>query len=284
MKVISSVCLNCLNALRSVKFWVSVALYLAVMFYFTSNFWHEDNVLDRLADSLEFSTREVLILISAVPAASYFVGDWCSGRFIFSYTRAKKRSYTASVVLSAFFTALMVCAIAMTIYIFLLNVFLSVPFVSPRHSDDLSNTSVALAFANGGLFVDGHIFVYLLLVILTQGCCMGLFSASATVVSVFFTNSYIATVSSMVLYSLSINLLRIFERTFVLLTSPFNVLSMLNYVIQAFNPNFDPKIDKNFSVISMLYPYIYTAVLLIVLIFAAHFLIKRKYESKSDLN
>lgn len=269
---ISNIRTNCLYAFRSAKFWVAVILYLLILSFSTTDLYYPGaGVYYLLGFVLERAPREILIFICAIPSACFFTDEWRSGRFIYSFTRIKKRGYAISVIFSAFLTALMICVIATTLYILGLSIFCPI-----TGGNDEGFIQTMNSCANGGLLIKGHIFAYYFLNELTQGCCMGIFSAGAVIISVIITNPHITVVSSMVLYSVATNALSILNAP--KMSNPFFVMSESVYVIQTFSPNS----RENFSVISMLYPYIYTAAVLTLLIFAAYSLIKSKYEKNSD--
>lgn len=265
---------RCFYALRSVRFWCAVAVYLMFLLFATSNFYNSGvGVYYLLHYALQNGTREVLLVVCAVHAAGLFADEWNNERFIFSYTRAKKFGYSLSLILSAFTIAAMVSAIATAAYVLIFS------FTNPI-AGELSDEmffQITKSYANGGLLQSGHIIAYYLFAILTQSCYMGIFTAGSVMISVKITNSYIATVCPMILYLLVTNTLSLLNAPIWL--NPYNVLSGNAYLISVFSPNS----KENFSVISMLYPFIYTAIFIIIFVSAAHFWIKHKYEKSSDL-
>lgn len=102
---------------------------------------------------------------------------------------------------------------------------------------------------------------------------MGIFIAFSVLISLKITNSYIAAVLPMIIFILT--------RTVELpiLMSPHHIYSGSNYIIHILAP--DNK--DNFSPIAMIYPFVFTGIVLIILSFISYFVIKRKYELSSDL-
>lgn len=274
-RVMSTVCSNCFYALRSADFWGAVGLYLLIVLLISVRELDPGRspVYYTLFVTMISSTTP-LILICAIPRAGIFAREWCSGRFIYSVTRIKKRGYAAATVLSAFSVSAMVSVIGMTLHILILS------FTGPLTCNDPTDShflSWSGYYANGGLLVQGHTFAFYFLVVLIHACCMGFFSACAVVVSVIITSPYAAAVSSMVLYVIGNTLARKLNVPGLLV--PQKVLDIMHNNINLLEPDN----TENFSVLSMLYPYAFLAVWLVILIIAAHFLIKRKYDKKTDL-
>lgn len=270
--VFSCIVLNMSYALRSVKFWGAVAMYLLLIYFYagTDDIMHDGTGVYYI---LQFSlqnggTLQFGFAACAIPAAALFAEEWCSGRFIYSYMRAKKRSYAVSVILTSFLTAALVSIISTSVYIGILSL------SHPLTGDVTQKMFIRAAqrYANGGLMLNGHYFAYYLVTILTQACCMGIFSALATMLSVKITNVYSVIVSSMILYLLVTNLLSIFKAPFML--NPYNIFDGSNNIIRVLSPGN----EENFTVISMLYPFIYTVIVLAIISIISYFWIRKKCE------
>ena len=132
-------------------------------------------------------------------------------------------------------------------------------------------------YANGGLAISGNYLLYYLMEFTTQGCLMGLFSSLATLLSIKLTDSNIAVVMPMILYIIVTNVMSLLSIPRLL--NPYHIYSQSGTVYRTFFPGG----TESFSVISMLYPLIYTAVLLGVFVLAAYFMIKQKYEKYNDI-
>lgn len=271
--VFSCIALNMSYTLRSVKFWGAAAMYLLLIYFYagTDDIMHDGSAVYYI---LQYTlqnggTLQFGLVACAIPAAALFADEWCSGRFIYSYMRAKKRGYAVSVILSSFLAAALVSIIATTVYVGLLSL------SHPLTGDVAKITFIQAAlrsYANGGLMVKGHYFAYYLVTILTQACCMGIFSALATMLSVKITNVYAAIVSPMILYLLVTNLFSIFKVPFLL--NPYNIYDGSNNILRVLSPGN----GENFTVISMLYPFIYTVAVLVIISVISYFWIRQKYE------
>lgn len=285
-KVLSTIGSNCFYSLRSGKFWTAVGVLTAVMLLYTLDMYKPwmtgENGLPTAAPQpiffyllmiIDMGLREFSILICAVPAAGIFAEEWHSGRFIFSYIRNKKPGYTASTVLSAFFIAAMTCAVSITLYM-MITAAIGNPFSGDVN--DISFIQMTDAVINGGLLLKGHTFLFYSLLVLTYSFGVGVFSAGAVFISVLITNQYIAVVSSMVLYT-------VLSNVFTILHGPRLLNVWFVFGVANFIKEFDKEAAENFLIISMLYPFIFAAVMLMIFIIASHFLIKRKYEKKTDL-
>lgn len=285
-KVLSTIGSNCFYSLRSGKFWAAVGVLIGAMLLYTFDMYKpwavgENGLSSPVTQPIFFyilqlfytGLRELSILICAVPAAGIFAEEWCSGRFIYSYTRNKKLGYTASTVLSAFFIAAMTCAVSMILYMMI-----TAAIGNPFSGDvtDISFIQMTEAVINGGLLLKGHTFLFYFLLVLTYSIGVGVFSAGAVFISVLITNQYIAVVSSMVLYTVLSNVFTILHGPALLnVWFVFGTVSFINQM--------EEQVTENFSVISMLYPFIFAVVMLMIFITASYFLIKRKYEKKTDL-
>lgn len=272
--VFSCIALNMSYMLRSVKFWGAAAMYLLLIYFYagTDDIIHDGaGVYYILLNSLQKNegTLQFGFAACAIPAAALFAEEWCSGRFIYSYMRAKKRGYAVSVILTSFLTAALVSIISSTVYIGILS--LSHPLTGDVTKKIFIQAALR-TYANGGLMLRGHYFAYYLVTVLTQACCMGIFSALATMLSVKITNVYSVIVSSMILYLLVTNLLTIFKVPFIL--NPYNIFDGLNNVIHVLSPDN----EENFTVISMLYPFIYTVIVLVIISVVSCFWIRKKCE------
>lgn len=272
-RILSVIFVNVSNALRSARFWGAVILYVLLLIYtIRHTFYIGQPVSFTLTDALVANTEDFLLLICAVPSAALFAEEWCSGRFLFSYLRTKKLGYAASTMLSTFIISVLVSVIALSLFIIVLS------FINPviGNLEDETFFYRTMFSTNGELLINGHIFLYYALTVLNYSCFTGTMSAFAALVSVWLTNPYIAMVSPIVLTKL-------FEIPVKIFHLP--ALAVPRMAFHMMNAPYQILVDKSgmgASVISTLYPYIYTFVCLTVIIFLAHVLIKRKYAVNSD--
>ncbi len=273
-RVLSAITINVSEALRSARFWGMVVLYVLLLIYSVRyTFYIGQPVSYTLTDALMADTESFLLLICAVPSAALFAEDWCSGRFLFSYLRTKKLGYAVSTMLSTFIISVLVSVIALSLFIFGLS------FINPLVGDIESESYFirTMMTTNGELLLKGHIFPFYLLTILSFSCYMGTMSAFAALVSVGLTNPYTAMVSPIVLIELFQIIIGLFHLP--ALVDPRIAFSMMNVPYQILVD----ESGRGSSVISTLYPFIYTFVCLVIIIFLAFVLIERKYAVNSDL-
>ena len=264
----------CLYAFRSIKFWAACLIYLLLLIFGTADFYNESaGVYYLLHYALQNGTKEFGLVVCAIPAAGIFADEWCSGRFVYSYTRAKTLPYAVSVVLSAFLIAAATYIAANAAYILIFSI--TNPIVGVL--DDTSFVQSMMSYANGGLMLKGNVGGYYIINALTGGCNVGIFSALAVLVSVIITNSYIATVSPMILYIFITNFMNFLNIPRI--ANPYYIFSGGHYVFSDLTPNS----ADNFSIISMAYPFVYALCVVAIIAMAALFGINRKYEKNSDL-
>lgn len=271
-RIISTISVNVTNALHSARFWGMVILYVLLLIYSVRyTFYIGQPVPYTLRDALMADTESFLLLICAVPSAALFAEDWCSGRFLFSYIRMKKLSYAASSMLSTFIISALVSIIGLSLFV------IGLSFINPLvgNIEDVTYHDQLMIMTNGELLIKGYIFLYYLLNILSFSCFMGTMSAFAALVSVWLTNPYIAIVSPPVLIELIWILATILHLP--ALAQPRIAFSLLNNPYQLLVH----ESGMGVSVISTLYPFIYTFVCLVIIIFFAFILIDRKYAANS---
>ena len=271
-RIVSVIFVNVSNALRSARFWAMVVLYVLLLIYSVRyTFYIGQPVSYTLRNALMLETESFLLLICAVPSAALFAEEWCSGRFLFSYLRSKKLGYAASSMLSTFIISALVSIIALSLFV------IGLSFINPLvgNIEDETYYSQTMMLTNGELLLKGYIFPYYLLLILTFSCFMGTMSAFAALISVWLTNPYIAMVSPPVMLELIWILATIFHLP--ALAQPKIAFSMLNHPYQLLVH----ESGRGVSVISTLYPFIYTFICLVIIIFLAFILIERKYAANS---
>lgn len=280
MKTIaSSIITNVIYTLRSVKFRVAVAVDLLILFVFAGVdvlFGQNERVFYILFFTLSKIPEEFTMMISAVPTVTIFADEWCSGRFIFSYTRQKKAGYAVTLILSVFLISALVSVISTALFIGVISL------SHPLDADGMKPRmllQIARGYANGGLLQHGHFFAYYVITVLRQACYMGIYSAMAAAVSIWFANSYVAMVFPMALHVLITNILTALEVPGVII--PKHVYRHSVYLSKMFDPDLDLS-ENNFSVFSMLYPFIYTLIILAALAVISFWGIKQKNEKNSD--
>lgn len=272
-RIIYAVWCNVSFAMRSARFRGAVILYVFMLIYAVRyTFYTGQPVSYTLRDALMVNTETFLLLICAMPSAALFAEDWCSGRFMYSYLRTKNLGYAASTILSTFIISALVSIIAMSLFI------IGLSFINPVIGDAENESYImqTMMTTNGELLINGHIFSYYALTVLTYSCFMGTMSVFGAFLSVWLTNPYIAMVSPIVL-------IKLFEIPVLLfhlppLIEPRVAFSLMNHPYQIL-------IDESgqgVHIFSTLFPYIYALVCLTVIIFLAHIFIKRKYAVNSD--
>lgn len=120
--ILSDVAARASLAIRSIKFWLAAAIYLLLLIFYSYTgqiYQTQQGIYYLLHYSLSNGTREFSLMACAMPAAGIFAEEWCNGKFVFSYTRAKKLEYAFSIILASFLIAAMVCIISCSIYRYL---------------------------------------------------------------------------------------------------------------------------------------------------------------------
>lgn len=174
-------------------------------------------------------------------------------------------------MLSTFIISALVSIIALSLFV------IGLSFINPLvgNIEDQTYYGQTMMLTNGELLLKGYIFPYYLLLILTFSCFMGTMSAFAALISVWLTNPYIAMVSPPVMLELIWILATILHLP--ALAQPKIAFSMLNHPYQILVH----ESGMGVSVISTLYPFIYTFICLVIIIFLAFILIERKYAANS---
>lgn len=256
------------------KFWLAVALYIGLLTIISQDLFSEYATVYYIFHyAFANSTSYFLLIICALPNVSVFVEEWSAKRFVASYIRAKKNPFSASIIMSSFLSAFGVSVIASVLFLGIL----SLKYPVCGDASDMEFLYQMSSYANGGVAVSGSLFLYYLMEFVTQGCLMGVFSSLAALLSIKLTDSNIAVVMPMILYIIITNVMS--WMNIPRLLNPYHVYSQSGTVYRTFFPDR----TENFSVISMMYPLIYTVVLLSVFVLAAHFMIKRKYEKYNDI-
>lgn len=277
-RIFKSILSNCKYVFRSVRFWAAVAGYLALLIFATSDFYHLGaEVWYLLRCSRAFGFEFFGLVICALPGASLFADEWCSERFVFSYLRTGKKEYAVSTILSSFLSAFLVAFIGTSLYIGIYS--LINPLISG--GTDISFAQYMATYTNGGLLYNGYVFAFYSLYVINISCYMGLHSAMATMLSAVITNSYITIMMPLLIYEFTLMLSNILPTPILLV--PYNVFNSVNVVIGCLHPSRKITAENNFTVISMLYPFIYLLVCLTIITIITHFLIKQKYEKSSDI-
>lgn len=262
------------KSLCRAKFWLAVMLYIGLLTLVSQDLISpEATVCYILHYAFANSTSYFLLVICAFPNAAVFAEEWAAKRFVASYTRSKKDPFAASMIISSFLSAFTVSVIASVIFMTILSI--NYPLVGDV--SDIGFIQAMGGYANGGLALSGNYFLYYFMEFVTQGCLMGLFSALSTLLSIKLTDSNIAVIMPMILYIIITNVMSLLSVPKLL--NPYHIYSQSGTVYRTFFPNG----AESFSIISMLYPLIYTAVLLSVFVIAAYFMIKRKYEKYNDI-
>lgn len=262
------------KTLKSPSFWLAAAAYIGILLIISQD------LFSPLADvsyimhyAFANSTSYFLFVICALPSAAIFAEEWNAKRFVSVYTRAKKRWFSASMIISSFLSALLVSMIAATIFMLMIS------FKYPLFGDpaDIGFIQQMDTYTNGELMISGNWLLYYFSDLLLQGSLMGVFSAMSTMISIKLTDPHISVVLPMVLYIVITNVCNILSVPVFL--NPYRVYSHSRYMLDVFSPSS----ERNFSVISMLYPHFYTLFFLVLFIMITHFWVKKKYENYNDI-
>ncbi len=271
VRLFSAIGVNIFYALRTARFWISAGLYFLMLFCMSRYLIHSGGcVALTIGDALMYDSDSFLLVICAVPSAVLFSEDWRSGRFIYAYQRTGKFNYAASTILSSFAISALVAIIGLSIFAVVLS--FNNSFTIPADNEAL--IYLMLTKTDGELLVKGNVLGYYTLAFLVNACYMGTFSAFAALVSVCVTNPYIAMVTPLVILEF------MWIIPFPIFLTPKFAFSQTNSPYIQFG---DPA-GAGMNLFSTLYPFIYSAVCLAVIIVTAYFLIERKYAVNSDVN
>lgn len=265
------------KTLKSARSWCGMLLYIGLLAVISRDIIGPDSDIPYIFHyAFANSTSYFLLVICALPASAVFAEEWKAKRFVSIYTRAKKKGFAASVILSSFLSAFCLSVTASVIYLGILS--FSYPITG--EITDIHFIQSAETYANGKLLLSGNTFLYYLISFGTQGCLMGLFSALSTMLSVKLTDPYIAVVMPMVLYIVITNICGIINLPTAV--NPYYIYSpsdMLNRSFFSHSSNYCPK----FSVFAALYPMIFSVIFLLLFTVIVNFWIKKKYESCNDI-
>lgn len=158
---------------RGYKFTTAIALYIGLLTIISQDLFSEYATVYYIFHyAFANSTSYFLLVICALPNAAVFAEEWSAKRFVASYTRAKKKPFAASIIISSFLSAFCVSLIASVLYLIILS------FNYPLCADisDIRFIQQMGGYANGGLAVSGNFFLYYFMEFIIQGCLMGQFS------------------------------------------------------------------------------------------------------------
>ena len=263
-----------IKTFRGVRFWCAIALYIGLLALISQDLISEySDVAYILHYAFANSTSYFLLIICALPGSAVFAEEWSAKRFVSIYSRTKRASFSSGMIVSSFLSALIVSLSASFLYMAILS------FKYPVCGDpsDIGYLQQMSSYANGGLAASGNYLLYYFMEFITQGCLMGLFSAFATLLSIKLTDSNIAVVMPMILYITVTNIMSYLPVPKLL--NPYHVYSQSGTVYRTLFPDS----TDGFSVVSMLYPLIYTVVILFLFTVIAHFMIIQKYEKYNDI-
>jgi len=131
-------------------------------------------------------------------------------------------------------------------------------------------------YPNGDLLIRGNYFAFFFLYALIEGCYAGLLAVVGFVFSIVLTNKYIATVIPTLIMNVAGRILTMVNAP--ILTRPAQV-----YGLRSLYPWIHGNREKNLSFISLIYPYAYTLIFVILLGIAAYFMINNKTAKSADL-
>jgi len=260
------------RGILSIFFPASILIFAMVMFL---SVW--DEMKTGLSSSgvyyyMRFAyatTMYFLMIICTIPSALQFSKEWRSSYYLFSCSRIGRLGYSVSLIFSAALLAFLTAVAGGTLFLLISS--LKVPLIS---DGDPGLIYCIEAYANGGLMAEGKYFLYYFLMIVAQSALCALMSAFAVLVSVFFTDPFVTSVSPMMVFIIITNLMSI--AGIPQLANPYYVFSTNGYNFRLMNPN-----EKyNFSVASCLYPFLYLIVFLVILTFLVNISLKNRYEGR----
>ncbi len=276
VRLFSAIGVNVFYALRTARFWISAGLYFLMLFCMSRYLVHTNDCIALIiGDTLMFDSDSFLLVICAIPSAVLFSEDWRSGRFVYIYQRTGKFNYAASTILSTFAISALVAVIGLSIFTVILS--FNNSFTIPADNEG-GYIYLMLMKTGGELLVKGNVLGYYALAFMVNACYMGTFSAFAALVSVWVTNPYIAMVTPLVILELVWIIAGII---------PLPVFIMPKFAFSQTNApytQFGDPTGAGMNLFSTLYPFIYSAVCLVIIIVTAYFLIERKYARSSDVN
>lgn len=213
---------------------------------------------------------ELLIMLAAMPAITLFCDDRNSGEFFFLYTRTGKRIYPLAVTLSS----AIIAAFSVIVSYLLFSAFIlaKYPLVPMMSAEELRRET--LGMRNCGLLTSVPIAFYALWIAL-KGAIAALYSVLGILLSVFITNVHLALVSPMIISKV----IEIFSAVFDL---PFwlDAATVYGYSLSLYF-GFGGTLDGElFSVISAVYPFVFTLIAVILTALAAGKAITLKLNSK----
>lgn len=198
---------------------------------------------------------ELLIMLAAMPAITLFCDDRNSGEFFFLYTRTGKRIYPLAVTLSS----AIIAAFSVIVSYLLFSAFIlaKYPLVPPISAAELRQETIGML--NCGLLTSVPAAFYVLWIAL-KGSIASLYSAIGILLSVFITNAHLTLVSPMLTSMIDGFFVSVINPPFWMSSSSLYGFSLSLYL------NFGGTLDGElFSVISAVYPFIFTFVIIFVL-------------------
>ncbi len=260
------------NSVRSWYFIAAVVLYFIILFMST----YSDFNSSGSAGAIYFlhyafmngSTSYFLPVICALAASTVFCREWKSGYLIFTYTRAGRGVYVASLHFSAAFVAFLVSIIGTCVY------FAVICTRFPVISADFDLQNIISTYANGGLLKENKVFLFVAISIITQASLDALLSSSAVFAALAFPDPYLTTVSQMVIYIVVTNVMSLIGLPRMI--NPYYVFSGYKYVNIAFGDTG----SNSFHLIAGVYPILFAIAWIIMLSIIMGILINRKYERR----
>ncbi len=197
------------------------------------------------------------MMIICFPAVMLFYEDWTSGNFKLIINRCGRAKYTFAAIFSAGVTAAAVTIISYLIFsAFVLTKYPLVPTIEGQQQFRMS----VIGFPNAGLLYTGNEVLCYALYILSQGARSAFYAAIALFQSMIISNKHLTAISPVLLYIcyFTFNLYDILPELldpYVLFWNGFRL-----YLI--FGGTQDGSL---FSPIAAAYPFIYSAVMLMIL-------------------
>ncbi len=214
--------------------------------------------LNHFLDKVRGRTHDYFrMMIICFPAVMLFYEDWTSGNFKLIINRCGRAKYTFAAILSAGVTAAAVTIISYLIFsAFVLTKYPLVPTIEGQQQFRMS----VIGFPNAGLLYTGNEVLCYALYILSQGARSAFYAAIALFQSMMITNKHLTAISPVLLYIcyFTFNLHYILPELldpYVLFWNGFRL-----YLI--FGGTQDGSL---FSPIAAAYPFIYSAVMLMIL-------------------
>lgn len=180
--------MNARRTLLSIKFPFGA---LSIFFLYLLTGVAEGDVINSYKIGTDY--REMLIFLSACPAAGLFAQDWKSGFWRPVAVRIPMRRYAAGLLFWAWLTTVFTCLTGQWLYIFYLSCRL--PLL-----DEITYTQPWISDFLGRVFLYDHPYLYLAAQTLCASLVCGTFASAALLTSTLIPDRLIAHFAPLILY------------------------------------------------------------------------------------